>query len=80
MFSDPENMTDAMENNLELLLPLILQEYTNNQHKNHKLPDKIDYQSNHPITNSNLHLCLFDSFSDRVVEEYWLCTSVKWNV
>ena len=61
---DPENVTSAKENNLELSLPWILQEYTNNQDKNHRLPDNLDYQSHHPITNNDIHLCLLDRFHE----------------
>ena len=61
---DPENVTNAKENNLELSFPWTLQEYTNDQHKNHRLPDNIDYQSHHPITNSHVHICLFDRFNE----------------
>ena len=61
---DPENVTSAKENKLEVSFPWILQEYTNNQHKNHKLPDKIDYQFHHPITNNDVHFCLFDRFHE----------------
>ena len=49
---DPEHMTNAKENNLELSFPWILQEHINNQYSNHKLSDNNEYQSHHPITNS----------------------------
>ena len=61
---DPENVTNAKEINLELLFPWILQEHTNNQYSNHKLSDNNEYQSHHPITNSDVHLCLFDLFHE----------------
>ena len=61
---DPENVTNAKENNLELSFPWTLQEYSNDQHKNHRLPDNIDYQSHHPITNSHVHICLFGHFNE----------------
>ena len=44
---DPENVTNAKENNLELSFPWILEEHTNNQYNNHKLSDKM---SMNPIT------------------------------
>ena len=61
---DPENVTNAKENNLELSFPWIFQEHTNNQYSNHKLSDNNEYQSHHPITNSDVHLCLFDRFHE----------------
>ena len=62
---DPENVTNAKENNLELSFPWILQEHPNNQYSNHKLSDNNEYQSHHPITNSDVHLCLFDHFHEK---------------
>ena len=41
-----------------------MQEHTNNQYSNHKLSDNNEYQSHHPITNSEIHLCLFDRFHE----------------
>ena len=61
---DSENVTIAKENNLELSFPWILQEHTINQYSNHKLSDNNEYQSLHPITNSDVHLCLFDRFHE----------------
>ena len=49
---DSETVTNVKENNLELPFPWILQEHTNNQ-------------SHHPITNSDVHLCLFDRFHEK---------------
>ena len=48
---DSETVTNVKENNLELPFPWILQEHTNNQ-------------SHHPITNSDVHLWLFDRFHE----------------
>ena len=62
---DPENVTNAKEKNLELSFPWILQEYANNQYNNHKLSDNNEYQFHHPVTNSDVHLCLFDHFHEK---------------
>ena len=62
---DPENVINAKEKNLELSFPWILQEYANNQYNNHKLSDNNEYQFHHPVTNSDVHLCLFDHFHEK---------------
>ena len=53
---EQENVKNAKENNLELSLPWIL--------RNRKLSDNNGYQSHLPITNSDVHLCLFDRFHE----------------
>ena len=41
-----------------------MQEHINNQYSKHKLSDNNEYQSHQPITNSDVHLCLFDRFHE----------------
>ena len=53
---EQENVKNAKENNLELPFPWIL--------RNRKLSDNNGYQSHLPITNSDVHLCLFDRFHE----------------
>ena len=62
---DPENVTNAKENNLKLSFPWILEEHTNNQYSNQKLLDNNEHQSHRPITNNGVRLCLFDRFLEK---------------
>ena len=42
-----------------------LQKHKNNQYSKHKLSYNNEYQSHHPTTNSDVHLCLFDHFFEK---------------
>ena len=57
-------MANAKEIKSGIVVYVYIARITNNKHKNHKLPDDTDYQSHHPITNNDVHLCLFNRFHE----------------